>query len=299
MASVTSAYRHKDSPQRGRESWNQSDGFTSSEYTRTYHAVTNTATTDESVILQSSYLPQMFDVDPSNYDARVISRDAYRTASPTVWTVEVTYSTHAPTAQNGDSNGTPLGAPVEWESSYEPIQVVMSEDINGDPIRLSNGLRPNPPLMVTRFLTVHRATLNVPSYPFSWANTKAGRVNSDNYLGCDSGTLMCRIPSVVQKYSLSFKYYNVKVEFVYDPRGWQPRLLNAGYLSFFFDEGVADGHVRPIPDTNGQDVTEPWPLDSDGFALSVDDVQAGNNYTFTDVLAYESAAFIPMGLGTP
>lgn len=299
MVAVTSAYRHKDSPQRGRDSWNASDAFVSSEYTRTYHAVTDSATTDETIILQSSYVPQMFETDPNNYDARVISREAVRTNSPTLWSVEVTYSTAAPTAQDGDTNGSPLGAPVEWESSFEPIQVVMDYDVNDNPVRLSNGLRPNPPLMVTRYMPVHRATLAVLTYPTSWMNTKAGRVNSDDYLGCAPGTLMCRIPSVKQRYSLSLKYYVVTVEFMYDPRGWQPRLLNQGYLGF--TGLVVDGQYETdhITDAKGQEVTEPWPLDADGFALSGNDVQAGTGYTFTNVTAYESASFSGMGLGTP
>lgn len=296
MASVTSAYRHKDSPQRGRETWNSSDGFTSAEYTRTYQAVTDTATTDETVILQSSYVPQMFDTDPNNVDARVIGREAYRTESPTIWVVEVTYSTNAPTAQDGDTNGSPLGVPVEWESSFEPIQVVMDYDVNDDPVRLSNGLRPNPPLMVTRYMPVHRATVARLTYPSDWLNTKAGRVNSDNYLNCAAGTLMCRIPSVKPKYAASLKYYIVVVEFMFDPRGWQPRLLNAGYMEFDDDPGLRLQHIK---DSDGQDVTEPWPLDADGKALSQSAVNAGTGYTFTDVTAYESAAFATMGLGTP
>lgn len=299
MATVTSAYRHKESPQRGRESWSASDGFTSAEYTRTYHAVTDTATTDETIILQSSYVPQMFETDPYNPDARVISRDAFRTANATIWQVEVTYSTAAPTQQQGDSNGTPLGQPVEWESSFEPIQVVMDRDVNGDPVRLSNGLRPNPPLLVTRYMPVHRATVALPNYPSSWMTSYAGRVNSDSYLGCAAGTLMCRIPTIKPKDSNGIHYYLATVEFLYDPRGWQPRLLNAGYMAFTGVIVNSQQELKHITDSHGQDVTEPWPLDADGYALDNDDVLAGNNFTFTSVTAYESAALASMGLGTP
>jgi hypothetical protein len=57
--------------------------------------------------------------------------------------------------------------------------------------------------------------------------------------------------------------------------------------------------LQHILDSDGQEVTEPWPLDANGVALSKSAVNAGTGYTFTDVTAYESAAFSTMGLGVP
>lgn len=299
MVAIVSYGWHLESEQRAEESWNESDGFLTYQYTRTRYVKTDVATNDSQLILQSSYVPQPFETDDDNPDARVIRRVPRRTKAPDFWLIEITYSTNAPTAQDGDTNGSPLGKPVEWESSFEPIQVVMDYDVNDDPVRLSNGLRPNPPLMVTRYMPVHRATVARLTYPSDWLNTKAGRVNSDNYLGCAAGTLMCRIPSVKPKYAASLKYYIVVVEFMYDPRGWQPRLLNAGYMAFTGVEVDGQKELRHIRDVRGEEVTEPWPLDEDGYALDPDEVQTGTGYTFKDVTAYESAAFASMGLGTP
>jgi len=294
MAQVTTCSPGLNLPQSGRDSWNQSDGFTTYEYTRTYVVTTDTAVTNQDIILKSSRVPQMFEADSFNRNARVSSREATRTENALTWNLSVTYSTNAPTAQQGDTNGTPLGAKVRWTTSTEPIQLPMSKDVKGKPVLLSNGLPPNPPLMVTRMMVVFRAERNEAVYPIYAMKNIAGRVNSATFLGISAGYLMCRIPSVSQDNSNGVEFFKTFYEFVYHPLGWQPKLLNAAYMAWNSSKGM----IAPILDDNGEEVTQPWPLDDNGNPLSSASIIAGT-VTFKNYDAYETTDFNYLGLVLP
>lgn len=295
MVAVVSASEKLDGSRDATQSWNASDRFTTYEYTSTWQAVTDVATKDATVILGSSLIPQMFEADQYNPYARVISRRPVRTENPLYWDIAYTYSTAAPTAQNASDQPDPLGIPVKWSVTTEQIQLPMGRDINGDPIKLSNGLPPNPPLMVTRLMTVFRAERNEETFPSNALVNMAGRINSVNFLGCDAGTLMLRMPQISEENAGVLIYWNTHYEFVYYALGWQPRLLNAGYMGFDPDVPAA---LVPIRGVDGQEITSPWPLDASGQPLSVSDINAGN-FTYTDVLGYESANFNTLGLALP
>lgn len=295
MVRVVEAYEKKDGARRGMMRWDPSAGIITIEYTRMWVARTDTETADESVIWRSSLIPQMFQTDSYNPSARVNSVDPSRTDNHLVWFVEVGYSTQAPTQQNGNSSQNPMGLQTKWSTSTEAIQLPMTRDVNNDPIILSNGLPPNPPLMVTRLLTVFRAEQNEPVYPYVPMTTMVGRVNSGNYLNCDPGTLMLRSITTDEANADSIIYWNVKYEFAHNFLGWQPKIWNAGYMAYDVNVGAA---LIPILDVNGQEVTSPWPLDASGYPLTVSAIQAGS-YTYTDVQAYETADFSSLGLVLP
>lgn len=292
MAQVINAYRLYDEPQTAEESWNESDRTTAREYTRTWQAVTDVATSDSSIIALSSYLPAMFSSDPDNPDAGVIRRRIERTKNNLRWNADITYSTRAPSQQDGDDNGSPLGAKVKWSRSSQQINVPIWEDVSGEAILNSAGLPFNPPVNVVRFNATYRAIRCEAVYP---NESYEGRVNSTNFLGKPPGTLLCAIPSIEEEFSGALKYYRITYEFHYDYRGWQPRLLNAGFLQWNDDKSA---HTQ-IKDANGENVTEPWPLDENGVALSSATVLAGSGATFTDVDGYLTADFNALGLNLP
>lgn len=293
MAIVTEAYPHKESPQRGSQKWNSSDNSITSEYTRTYLAKTDTATTDEMVVLQSSYVPQLFDTDPFNSDARVSGRDAERTENPVYWKVDVQYSTKVPTAQDGDNSDSPLNIKPKWSRSSSQISVPIWEDVDGKVIKNTADQQFNPPVNVVRFNAVYRVIRGELKYP---NEQYEGRVNSSTFLGKPAGTLLCTIPSIEEAFSHSLKFYWVTYEFHYDYRGWQPRVLSAGLMQKVAGTPVK---LKPCVDALGQDVTSPVPLDSNGAQITLDNLATNTGISFVDVKGYKTANFNALGLTLP
>ena len=113
------------------------------------------------------------------------------------------------------------------------------------------------------------ATRNVDAAGYNKSNVMAnsGKLNSTTYLGGAPGTVQVDI-SATESYEGGFHFWKETYTFSYNPKGWQPKPVNAG----FFQRDVANpGKIKRIinsdlGDTAGTDalagdpVQEPEPL---------------------------------------
>ena len=88
-------------------------------------------------------------------------------------------------------------------------------------------------------------------------------VNSDYFSGAAPGTLMLEISADEQIGKYGVHYWAVQYAMTYNRYGWQPLIYNGGFY-----ELKAGRLVEILRGKFKQPVTNPWPLDSAGAALS-------------------------------
>jgi hypothetical protein len=157
---------------------------------------------------------------------------------------------------------------AKWSGGGTKQDFPMTKDLDGRVVQNSAKDPPNPPLMVPAVLLSE--TLNVslhysaftPQLILVYGNT----VNSSTFRGWARG---CAQISNFQYSSVDYvtetggviPYYDVSVSFDYNPQGFQPVLMSTGLREIY------NGQKRTIVLPNGQEATEPLPLDEDGAAI--------------------------------
>lgn len=108
--------------------------------------------------------------------------------------------------------------------------------------------------------------IHATGYDKSTVMQYSGRLNSKKYLGADPGTLQVDIEAV-EHYEGAYHFWEETYTFNWDPLGWQPKPLNAGY---FYKSGsnlvpITVGMLDGSKDTTK--IQEPEPLTEAGTAI--------------------------------
>ena len=207
-----------------------------------------------------------------------------------VWIVTLSYSSDIPKPEEIEDDN-PLNAPVKRSISYREIQVPVYRDIDGNIPKLTNGMPYNPPVMVRRSVLVLHFTKNYPTFDIATYTAYHDHVNSAAFATLSSGTVYCQI-TAEEQWRKGYNYFTVSFEFLYDPRGWQPRPVQESLYSI--DSG---GDVSQSVDGNGKYVTHPWPLKANGTQVDANDLPT-TPPIFVEVEAVPSADFNDLGLPT-
>jgi hypothetical protein len=125
----------------------------------------------------------------------------------------------------------------------------------------------------------------------------SGKLNSVTYLGGAPGTVQVDI-SAEEKYEGGYHYWAETYTFSYDPQGWQPKPVNAGFFqraSIGSDTlvRITNGDIGDTVDPDAP-VQEPEPLDDDGILVPVAD--RPDNCTFVEVDYFGTMDFADFGL---
>lgn len=158
------------------------------------------------------------------------------------------------------------------------------------------------------------ATRNVDAagYDKSSVMANSGKLNSQTYLGGEPGTVQVDI-SAQEAYEGAFHLWKETYTFAYNPNGWQPKPVNAGFFQVDPDnEGVVvritNGDLSDPPSTGGDasdPVQEPEPLyDADSEAADPTHIAGTvvpyndrpDGCTFVEVDYFDSMDFNEFGL---
>lgn len=121
-----------------------------------------------------------------------------------------------------------------------------------------------------------------------------GKLNSVTFLGGAPGTVQVDI-SAVERYEGAYHYWEETYTFSYDPLGWQPKPVSAGFSQL--DNGTLQRILNSdLGDTQSPDdpVQEPEPLDADGALVPVD--ERPDSCVFVEVDYFETMDFHDFGL---
>lgn len=138
-------------------------------------------------------------------------------------------------------------------------------------------------------------------YDINSVLANSGKLNSVTFLGGEPGTVQVDI-SAEEKYEGGYHFWAETYTFSYDPQGWQPKPVNAGF--FQRAEVGSDRLVRitygdlddDSEDPDGK-VPEPEPLTTDGVLLPIASRPDGTN--FIDVDYYDTMNFEDLDIDTP
>jgi len=169
----------------------------------------------------------------------------------------------------------PLADPwiVEWDfvTSNEPIDT----DIDGKPITNSAGESFDPAITKDFHDLLLRIQRNEAAFNPIVADNYEDAISSDYFWGFEPGKVKCVQFTGKTAVRGQFWYWQVRYAFQIRKEGWQRRLLDQGFRQY--NETTEKYEHIQIEDETGNkiNVTEPWPLDGHGHALSQSDVRAG------------------------
>ena len=235
-------------------------------------------------------MPSLGDPFPSNplYTLRSITPSPL--SDPSVeWLATCEYSRNSGNPDDEPDN--PLNEPVQISVRGNKVTKAPIRDLDlkkfvntvGDPFETAVEIERTYPVVVF--------TRNEPAFGFeSHAKPFLDRVNNGSYLGGATGTVKCTDLSAEKHFSEAMEYWQVRYEFSYNPDGWQPQVLNAGY--YFKDAGERNRCV----DVDGRDTASPMPLTESGSQIAPSGIPAQLHYI--EFRMYESANFGSLGLPT-
>jgi len=177
--------------------------------------------------------------------------------------------------ENLDPTANPLEAPwiVEWDfvTSNEPIDT----DIDGLPIVNSAGASFDPPITDDFHDLLLRIQRNEAAFDPERANSYKNAINSDWFWDLAPSRVKCVQFTARTAISGTFWYWQVRYAFQIREEGWDRRVLDRGYRQY--NETTEKYEHIQIEDETGNkiNVTEPWPLDGQGHAISQSNVRAG------------------------
>lgn len=142
-----------------------------------------------------------------------------------------------------------------------------------------------------------KRSVDAAGYDMNDVLADCGKVNSVTFLGGAPGTVQVD-RTATERYEGAFHFWDEEFKFSYDPKGWQPQPISAG---FFQRASVGSNDLvrilnSDLNDTNdpGSPVQEPEPLDEDGIVVPIADRPDGCH--FVEVEFYEEKDFNDYGL---
>lgn len=123
----------------------------------------------------------------------------------------------------------------------------------------------------------------------------SGKLNSVTFLGAPPGTVQVDI-SAAERYEGAYHYWEETYTFCYDPLGWQPKPVSAGFHQLDGGGDLQRILNSDLGDTQAPDdpVQEPEPLDADGALVPVD--ERPDSCVFVEVDYFETMDFADFGL---
>lgn len=252
----------------------QADGRLVKTYTETYLYRTNAGTrpsfsdiaADIGVAPGSTY---SLDSDATAGDVTI----KHKMSRPPHCMAEVTivWATNNPVPEEDSTD--PATVRVLWDLRPTIQQRYILKDKDDIPILNSAGTPYDGGIPVDVRLGQAVAKLKIDNADFDRNTVLAlsGRVNSETFLGGAPGTVQLDV-SASEAVEGGYHFWNVEYQFCYDPEGWQPRPLDAGFYQ------LVGGEPTPITFgdlvTGGTDTTkvpEPEPLNGSGVVVKYAD----------------------------
>lgn len=259
------------------------------EFTVPYGGIADGLMTEDEV-LADPLCPQIGDTYDLNPMCRLSSVRVHNNPdNPLRWEAEVTYSSEMPNASEIQQDDNPLNRPVEISSDFALVQLPLRKDINGDVVKLSNGLVPSPELQYSESIKIYTFVKNYPKLNPAWESLYHNKINSDDYLGYAARHVWCHISgrSMSEK---GHNYAQYTIKFQCNPAmSWNPSLIHQSYMR------LVSGELRNIRDEHGQFVSHPWPLADDGDWIPPANILTVEPYV-SSVEAYHEVDFNNMGL---
>lgn len=269
----------------------QDDGRLINEYTRTYLFRTDSAT-----LLTESQVTAAIGIaigSPNDGDIKALCWKAevgigpVMTRPPYMAYLATYHWSTAKTAAEDPTSTDPLDRRVVWSIRPNIQSRYVIRDRNKELITNKAGEPFSSGVPVDHRLGTVVARKNVDAADFDKASVMAdsGKLNSVPFLGGEPGTVQVDIEAE-ERYEGAYHFWSVTYVFSYDPDGWQPQAVNAG-----FSQRAEVGSDRlytivnaDIGDRNNPDerVLEPQPLDADGLLLPIEDRPEGGNFITVD-----------------
>lgn len=284
----------------------QQGGRITSNYTRTYLYKTDAGTrpTDAAIVTDLAIVPGSPHPDDANATCyRVeIGPGPERTRQPHLaYLVKVDWSTLAPVPNTVSTDPTTMR--TLWSLSATIQQRYIVRDRNGVMILNSAGqpFDGGIPVAVRLGTAVAKRNITAAGYDQNAVLANSGKLNSATFLGGAAGTIQVDI-TASEKYEGGYHYWEETFSFAYDPLGWQPKPMNAGFFQRSSDP-YCDGLSRIINSDlygacSGNDPTapvqEPEPLLISGLVVPIADRPGSCNFVTVD--AYASFDFTTLGL---
>jgi hypothetical protein len=270
-----------------------------SKYKRNYLYRTNAATppTESQIVSDVGIFPGA--PHPNDVNATVQSVEISHGVGPTKCPhfarhVAIEWATNAPVPNTVSTDPTTirttwsLSATIQQRYIVKDRLGVMILNAAGQPF--DGGI----PVAVRLGTAVAKKNFTAVGYDKSLVLAKSGQLNSVTYLGAAIGTLQVDL-TANEKYEGGYHFWEQVATFAYDPLGWQPKPVNAGFfqidgydqLKRIINSDLGDPNDPTAP------VQEPEPLMPDGSLVPV--YARPGSCNFVTVNAYDSFAFASLG----
>jgi len=198
-----------------------------------------------------------------------------------LWHVTVTY-----TVVRRDGGGNFPAGLLQWDITYQfpdirvwgvPVVEVITKDINDAPIENSAEQPFSPRPEDIRYIKAFEVTSWVRTYDMALWEPFEDSTNATTIWNCAANTLlMVGPPGGPRKFDNIGTYWEMRVEFHYDPRGWELELEDRGRAKLVDASGLvptsgsagAPVGTVPIEDRAGLRVIDDVPLDGTGQPLA-------------------------------
>lgn len=237
-----------------------SDGSRS--YTRLFWVVTNDHNDGPLTIGNSGFVPAVFDVYIAGNDIDVGARvervtPLQPTNDPYYWEVRVEYSSQAiQEIQN------PLARPTDIQWGFQIYQKPIIKDINGNGIVNKANQLFDPVPEIDDCRPTLTFTKNLATFDYNLAYTYVNSINATAWYNGAAQTWKCMNISSSQQIENGIYFYPTSFEFQYHYETWKLYILNFGRMQ------LVGGKLRDCLDDQGQPVSEPVPLDSNGAQIT-------------------------------
>lgn len=240
-----------------------SDGKQVSRYTRVFRGLTDSNTDQATVILGSSLCPNVGSAYP--WDGRAYCRRVrprQESFSKTVWITTCAYSSERELEED------PLNEPaaISWSTANYTRPYYMDKD--GQAILTAAGFYFDPPVEGDDSRWGANVSKNVARVP-GWLGAYKNAINSTTF-SCDGypvGALKGKLSGIEisekqTRNDVTFRVLTMRIDI--NEGTWIEETLNAG----LYEIATPGEQPRKMTDKDGQEVTEPWPLDAAGAQIT-------------------------------
>ena len=233
-------------------------------YSAKWIAVTDDHWNDEALI--EAYInthpntPQYLSQHPNNPWAllteRTISQQD-KNQDGRIWHIDASYTTDIPPIPKTEN---PLELPPKLEYRSQKRKRTIWVDLDGKPCVNTAGQIFDPPLEIDETGAILTITRNEANFSFgTHIKPLVNRTNDSAIWGAAEKTLLIQEVTGNDAYHEGAQYWVVKYVIEYNERGWDESVLSRGMMQL-----DSNGKLMRCKDANGQDVTEPVPLDENG-----------------------------------
>ena len=260
-----------------------------SDYSRVYQYRTDMLTrpTEQQIVTDIGIVPgSPFPNDPNATCKKVTIGPGPTPSRPPFlcYHVAVEWATNAPVPNNVSTDPTTMR--TGWKISSTAAQHYIVKD-RDDEMILDAAKHPfdgGIPVELRLGVAVATTRVNASSFNQNSVFANNGKLNSTAYLGAAAKTLQVNVEAS-EHFEGSYHFWMVTYTFTYDPRGWQPKPMNAGFWHLvsgepkrILNEDIGD----TVAATKGDYVLEPQPLTNAGAVVPIASRPSGCNFIEVD-----------------